>query len=153
MPRNFRFPRVGVSELWIPLYVDNTAAGVELGRVRVIGRAESDLSLEAMDQRAVQLSQGLGDNDPMYAGWGVRVRRFGDGRAEPRVAQALWALTGAVGLMWLIAIGNAVNLLSMRAISRKQEIAIRLSLGASRGRVLRQLLTETLMVALMAVLK
>jgi putative ABC transport system permease protein len=148
MPRAFRFPRVGASDMWIPLPGDNRVAGADLTRVSVIGRLPAELPLEDAGDRAKRMAEGLGVIDPRFAEWTIRVGRHDDWRANPEVRQALWTLAAAVVLMWLIALGNGVNLLSVRSAARRREIALRMSLGASRLRLLRQLLTESVALAL-----
>jgi putative ABC transport system permease protein len=90
----------------------------------------------------------LGELQPAEAGWGFRFIGFSD-KILGRVGPSLWALTGAVGCLLLIVCANATSLFAARAAGRGREMAVRAAVGAQRGHLIRQLLGETTVVALL----
>lgn len=145
MPRGFKFPILGPASAWVPLRSDGTYDGANpLTVLSLLMRPADGLDADAVQERLDALASGLAAGDPRPDGWQVRARPFDNFRANTDVERALWVLTGAVAVMLLIAVVNATNLFLVRASARRHEIALRVALGASRTRIVRQQLTENL---------
>ena len=95
-----------------------------------------------------RLAQSYVPNVPDFPGFGVRVVPILEQVTGPELPRALWLLMGAVGFVLLTACANVANLLLARGATRERELSIRAAVGAGRGRLLRQLLAECLVLAL-----
>ncbi len=150
MPSSFQFPRPDV-ELWTSYATifSDPAWGEARGRrfQRVIGRLKNGVTHEAaradLDAVGRQLSVEYPDANPGSGAALVALKDQLVGETRP----ALMVLAGAVACVLLIACANVAHLLLARTASRERELAIRAALGAGRGRILRQLLTESLVLA------
>ncbi|MGH9541727.1 MAG: ABC transporter permease [Terriglobales bacterium] len=146
MPPSFRFPDDG--ELWMPVeHWDPIDSGSRTAmNYRAVARLAPGVSLAqaqaAMTTLAARLRRKYGTHTGALV-LGLRDQLAGDS------GPALWVLLAAVGLLLLVACANVANLLLARAGARQREIAVRAALGASRGRLVRQLLAESLVLALL----
>ncbi len=147
MPPDFRYPRW--VQVWQPLPRNDGQWGLRGNRYfDVIGRLKPQLTTAQAEHELQSVAQHLAQQFPKdNAGWsvrliGLRAWQFGETRAS------LWLLFGAVALVLLIGCANVANLMMVRTLARRRELVVRLALGASRWQLWRQLLTESLLLAL-----
>jgi putative ABC transport system permease protein len=146
LPGNSEFDR-RAAELWIPLAFPPQVAR-DYHYLGAVARLKPGVSLQQAQAEMSTIAEGIATRYPdVKKGWGATVDRYIDRLVGPQTRLSLMVLMCAVVAVLLIGCANLANLLMARATLRSREIALRLALGARRGRVIRMLLTESLLLS------
>ena len=150
MPENFNFPFGGV-KLWMPLQVESTSVNRGSLPYQLIGRLNEGWTQERARTELSQIQRELGaqypDVDGRMEGVTVKPLREALNFAWDIMSISFKVLLGAVAFVLMIACVNVASLTLARGSSRQREVSIRAAMGARRGRIIRQLLTESLVLA------
>lgn len=155
MPKGFQFPiEAEPAEVWAN-YTSDTESTVgephsvqrDVHYLSVIGKLKKGVTVAEADAQVVEIASRL---ESQYSktnlGFSARVMPLLD-KMTNGVRDSLWVIFSAVAFVLLIACANVANLLLARSVNRRREIAVRIGLGAGQWRVMRQLLTESLLLA------
>src|SRR5213592_338383 len=154
MPPNFKFPIS--DELWVPLYNEfppvprgQLVIGANNAAPAVMGRLKPGVSIDQVNAEFVGLARRLAQDNPKTNSTltSANVQPLLKAMTGPQLRQQVWGMLAAVILVLLIACVNVMNMQFGRAALRAKELAIRGALGATRWRIVRQMLTESFVVA------
>jgi putative ABC transport system permease protein len=147
MPEKMRWPEF--AQLWTPMAWDDQERAVRgEHHYMVIGRLKAGVNREKAQAEMTTISNRLAQQYPEDdEGWGAAVLPLRDDLVAD-VHTALEVLLGAVAFVLLIACANVANLVLAKTLARRKEVAIRAALGATRQRILSQVLSETVLLAL-----
>src|SRR5579863_9411684 len=147
LPASGPFDR-SYAQLWMPLTFEPRDMTRDYHWLMSYARLKPGVTLEKAQAEMNTIGARIADAYPQSnKGWGVTVERFEDQLVGSQLRSSLYVLLAAVGAILLIGCANLANLTLARGAAREREIAVRASLGAGSWRLIRQLLTENLLVA------
>jgi predicted permease len=148
MPEDSPFER-GFSQAWRPMAFTATERSRNSHWLQAVGRLKPGVTIEQAQAEMTGIGARIAAAYPeSNKGWSVFVEPYGGRVVSSDLAQSLFVLFGAVGMLLLIGAVNLANLTLARGLTRGREVAVRAALGAGRRRLVRQFVTENLVLAL-----
>ena len=148
MPEGSAFDR-GFNQMWRPLAFRPSERTRNFHWMQSLGRLKPGVTIEQaraqMDAIGARIATDYPDSNK---GWGVTIDRYADLVVGQQLKSALYVLLGAVGMLLLIGCANLANLTLARGTAREREVAVRAALGAGRWRLVRQFLTENVLLSM-----
>jgi predicted permease len=142
---------IEAGQLFVPLRIDPARESRGNHVLRVVGRLRPGVPLEQARAEMSTIASAMGQEFPQTnKGWGARLDRIDDSMLDEGVRPSLLLLLAAVAVVMLIVCANVSNLLLAKAMGRRRELALRIALGANRTRLVRQLFTESVCLAMVS---
>ena len=136
------------NQIWAPLTFEPEQINHDFHSLLVMGRLKTGVTIQQAQADMESVAKHIAEVYPTNKGWSATVEPLRNNFVPKETLNSLWLLMGGVGFVLLIACANVANLLLARGAVRQRDVAVRSALGASRGEIFRQLMAESLAMAL-----